>query len=414
MLTVHNPQAARPKAKPRQQAKARTTALIRSIENRKQLQKRPATAPKPTRNRLGLKDYLNCLRDPWFSPPVRLGWGCYVPTSIRSAFFRTTWTIDSIRPFDTVVSSPRQWVAAGSSVSNGFFKHVQTATATQALQSGDNFSNAATNSAYLSSTIQSSRVIAAALRITVHYAATDVPGNLFGLFLPEESMSNIDAQSASSIIGLFAARRAVNTTAGETMIEVQYRPFDPLSFSFRGDGSTTSIQTSAPQMLVGISGYQPGSVVTAELVVHHETNGGLDGSSDDTTDSATTLSAAGVTMDMAGSAAAASQPVATNGWAIEALDSALSRIAGRNNVFSGRFGGSRNGWITPLPPGESSISSSSPATPATSPASASGAALVSRAAASRITLTGCHDQCDGKHLLAPDIEDCHFVHLAKP
>jgi len=304
-------------------------------------------------NKPALTQYTNTLRDPWYGPPIRLGWGCFVPTSLRTAFFRTVAVIDAIRPVDTYIMNPEFWVAPFARTNNGFLHKYQTVNGAGLYSSGDWFPYGSTNNAYLSSTVQSSRVVSSALRVTVHYGAMNVPGNLFGLYLPEEQAAVVNTQNADSLIGNFAARRAINTTAGEVIIEVQYRPFDTVNFDFFNGGGSGISTPHTSQMIVIASGFPAGSTVTVEAIVHYESNGGLDASSDDTVDSAMTLSASGVTMDEAGAMAARSPPVATSGWAMETLDRALSNFAaktpGSRHWFVGAGGAStsRNNFITP-------------------------------------------------------------------
>jgi hypothetical protein len=173
-----------------------------------------------------------------------------------------------------------------------------------------------------------------ALRVTVRYPATSMRGNLFAAYVPDDSGTNFVNQSFNGLLNLFAACSAVASAAGEITIEVQYRPMDSSAFIF------TSLPTSSfpassdfPQLYVVGTGWPTTTTSTGGFsyevnqIAHYECLSGFDGAGEDS-DSGNSLASNGYTTDQVGQAAAkAGQPVITSGWAVEALDSALSNIA---------------------------------------------------------------------------------------
>jgi hypothetical protein len=290
-----------------------------------------------------LEGYVSALQNPFFASPVRLGFGTFVPTSLRAGWFRTSATANALSTCFAVRATPTFTTGNTTTCSSGYGMAWETTTGTVLIgASTATYNQAAVNSAALASVIQTARLVSMALRVTVRYPATAMRGNLFGAFIPDDSGTNFAAQSFNGLCNLFASCSAVASAAGEITIEVQYRPMDASAFIFTSlPTSSYTAATDFPQLYVCGTGWPLGTAggfsYEVNQISHYESLSGFDGAGEDA-DGGNTLASNGFTTDQVGQAASkAGQPVVTSGWAVEALDSALSNIS-RARSGRGRLG----------------------------------------------------------------------------
>jgi len=279
-----------------------------------------------------LPNYMKALTDPWFAPPVRLGWGSFTPSSLRAAWIRNTYSPSTTTTAFVVRATPTA-TSAGTATSgtSGFLQTFESGSSSGQLSSASTSSNfAATNSMAFAAAVQTGRVVSMALRVTVRYPAANARGNLYGVYVPDDSGANLVASSYLTLASLFTSRTAQSSAAGEITIEVQYRPADSSSFAYNSlPTASLPATTSLPQLLVIGTGWAPNSGFTYEvnIIAHYETLSGLDLGGDDV-DDGNSLAANGVTMDQAGQASTkAGEAVITSGFLLDALDSATSNIS---------------------------------------------------------------------------------------
>jgi hypothetical protein len=277
--------------------------------------------------------YVQCLQSPFSKPALKLGFGNFGPSTVRSAFNRFTFSNSATATEALVVATPN-FTNGTTSISNvGFVTAIQSATPAASWGTSVLFNRVgATNAAMLNSVIQSARLISMGCRVTVRYAATSVRGQLLAAFLPDETGANLFNTSSNGLQGLACFKPAYSNSAGEMSVEVQYRPIDASSFAFTGANLTTAtagVGFAIPQLVVLLAGWPAAAgsyTVEVNTLAHYETLCGLDGAGDDE-DGGDSLSASGLTIDQAGAAAErAGVPVITSELAIAAIDSFISTL----------------------------------------------------------------------------------------
>jgi hypothetical protein len=278
--------------------------------------------------------YIQCLESPFSKPALKLGFGNFGPSTVRSAFNRFTYSNSATATDALIVSTPNFTLGGGTLSNVGFLTAVQSATPATSWTGASVTINrvGATNATMLNSVIQSARLISMGMRVTVRYAATSVRGQLLAAFLPDETASNLFATSSNGLQGLACFKPAYSNAAGEISVEVQYRPIDASSFAFSGATLTTAtagLSFAIPQLVVVLAGWPAAAgsyTVEINTIAHYETLCGLDGAGDDE-DGGDSLSASGLTIDQAGAAAEkAGAPIITSELAIAAIDSFISTL----------------------------------------------------------------------------------------
>jgi hypothetical protein len=316
--------------------------------------------PATTMNR-----YLATLRDPWVNPPMRLGWGSFMPSSIRTAFTRQEITLSGTNKSFLVALFP--WNAATSFVTPGnayltsyFFPNGTTAVASAA----STVSNTSYNQAMLTSVVNDFRVVSSSLRAVVRYPLTSVRGSLHGLHV-HDSYATLDAQTLQSLQNLYASVPSHGDSGGQIGTDVQYRPLDASSFLFLGT-APSSVAAKQPMMLVSGTGWPEGSVLEVFTVTHMETISGFDAAGEDT-DDGPSLSSEGITQDEAGHAASSIPPVISSINVMDMLDSAMNTIMTGVSRFAGSSRSSLRGGPQPQMEAERFLVAP-PTSPAVAPA----------------------------------------------
>lgn len=270
--------------------------------------------------------YLECLMDPWYAGPIRLGWGSFTPTMLRTGFSRFTTTINALDTAFAMTLHPDTTLFSGSTTPGTWVQWTDPSSATLLSAAARTNAGSYTNAAALNAVIQSLRVVAASIRVTVRYSATSVRGTLFGVFVAADSHNNMTSLSFAGLSALNGARWATSDAAGQISVQVAYRPSDTSSFQFTSNaisGATSAIS----HLVIGGTGWPAGLyTVDVAYLTHYESLGGFDTAADDY-DASETIAATGSTMDQIGAIASTSQPVLTDNTAIMNIDNALANIS---------------------------------------------------------------------------------------
>jgi hypothetical protein len=170
----------------------------------------------------GLSTYMKCVVDPFENPPIRLGFDTFVPTSLHTAYQRTSVTTNATDGSFDIVMTPNLvnflLVNIGGAGSAPFWINTQSA-----------------NYAAINSQIDYSRVVGMALKIFPQIPLTSAPGIISSGVTPRMStndMVNFFAPSTSNRQNLpyneFFMGRTGNTEANM----VSWRPTDVSEFIF--------------------------------------------------------------------------------------------------------------------------------------------------------------------------------------
>jgi len=290
-----------------------------------------------------LAAYRRVLIDPFFAPPIKLGFGTFVPTSIRSAWVNYSPAVGNTDTNFVIIATPFTNVASNAGTTYSAPSFIQytgaTSSATSVSMSGNTFNGtAAQNQSSFASMVDTSRVIAGALRFNVRYAATTLRGSLFAFYVGDDSQTALGTKTYANLSSVYAARRCTSSASGEIGGEVQYRPVDPSSFSMVPNWSASSFgsSTNIPQLVIVGVGWTAGTFqIEISSLFHYETLSGLDVSADDA--DINTLAANGVTIDQLGASMSnAGEPVITDLANLTAVDLAIQGLANADHARHGR------------------------------------------------------------------------------
>jgi hypothetical protein len=279
-----------------------------------------------------INNYISTLMDPWFCPPVKLGFGTFSASSLRTCYRKGAFTVGNNATDFAIGLNLNQittnnacfpTVSQGAWVNFSDFPNANS----QIGYGNDKASFATANSTTIVSTSDSYRTISSALRVTIRYAATALRGMLAGLYVPDDTPSALAGMTVSQVIGLNNSRLATSSAGGEITIEVQYRPIDSSSYQFIslvGQGVTVP----QPQLVVVGTGWLTNTyAIEYEIIQHIETLSGLDTGGDDSGSTGDSLASTGVTIDQAGQAAITSAPtVITSSAMLDSINLAISNI----------------------------------------------------------------------------------------
>jgi hypothetical protein len=288
--------------------------------------------PKGSQN-AALNAYIDCLIDPWFAPVPRLGFGCFVPTAIRSGWQYVNYPGGALATVFNICATPN--MTAGTSVGStnpATISYFDGANGT-ASYTVSNITTAKTsyaNQATLVNAVQSSRLIAMSLRVIVRYPSTSIRGSLYGGLVSGDTYSDWQVSTSMTMQALSSVRYAVSESAGEIGIEVQYRPHDSSDFIFNAqyDVAAAAGNLVMPCLIIGGVGWPTTTSWSTEVHVigHYEVLGGFDSAGSDG-DASGSLSESGITIDQVGAEGSKIEPVITSISNIEILDAASSNIA---------------------------------------------------------------------------------------
>jgi len=191
--------------------------------------------------------------------------------------------------------------------------------------------------------IQSSRLIAAEIRVVARYPATATRGLLSGVNVPYETLNNARALNFDGMTDLNGSHWATSDAAGQIGISVTSRPFSVTSYELSQQFGTNTQTSSGQFLIVAATGWPLSSAspynFEVSVIGHYETNGGFDFPADDEDEvENNNLAASGISMDQAGQLALQTPPVKTSVSMMESLDAALTNIhrSGSRTGFAGR------------------------------------------------------------------------------
>lgn len=341
-------------------AAAAASAAVAAVQAKPKAKKKKRSAQRPR----GLSGYVLSLRDPWTCAPVRLGWGCFSKTSLRTLFGRESYGAGAgITTFAYVFDpSSNVGAAAGAGLAGTLHRYVATGSAAL-LGAQINSITGYSNSANYLAAVQDERIVSASLRVQVRWPSGQARGVLYALWLPTETLNNIELMSVDTLSALLDTVPAHATAAGEIGIDVSYRPNDSQSFQFSTTGNLPVTSAGGKMVVFGTGWTAASFAVDTFFICHKETQSGLDGAGSDSGEES--LSEQGVTMDQAGQAARAMAqnglgPVTPSIGAIDMLDAATRAIAlGQDHMGTGALAAGRrqSGFIAD-PNGMASSSSS--------------------------------------------------------
>lgn len=231
-------------------AKATKTVTVKSVTVPKR-RKRKNRKVNPSR---GLSTYSNaymdCLSNPFTCPPVRAGFGCLVPSQIRTAYKRSSFTTASDGSFSLFVLP---------NANNMLLLNLNTFNATQTGATGS--LNVAANTSPLDQLINSTRTLAMGIRLFPMIAATAVPGVISLGCAPRMSLGDAIENGATVAVanstGIFNSstnvisnlpylREHIARPSSLDFFQLTWRPTDVKDFEFSdGDVPVVLAQTNA-------------------------------------------------------------------------------------------------------------------------------------------------------------------------
>lgn len=298
-----------------------------------------------------LMAYKRSLLDPWYAPPVKLGFGTFTPSSIRSSWRNYSFTPAATATSFAIVATPYIGIGQGTGTaltkpSYLWIGSSSNATDLLSAATGSTFTYSinASNAASVQNYADSGRVVSAALRVTVRYAATAVRGSLAIGYAGNDQTVALAGRTYTTLSDLFSSRRCSSTSGGEIAGEVQYRPLDPTSFEFNtnyminGNGIIDS-NAVIPQLYVVGTGWVAGSFqADVSVIFHYETLSGLDVGADDA--DINTLAATGATIDsLAAELSTMGEPLVTNNAELTSLDLAVRGLSLASRMSRGTYRG---------------------------------------------------------------------------
>lgn len=198
-----------------------------------------------------LSAYTTVLNDPFNNPGVPLGFGCMIETTPAMAYIRGSYTGNADGSF-TIESLP--------------FPDRLLATSASGVSTNPVYAyTASSNSAALYNTFNIGRVVAWGLRLRVLQPATAAPGILTGAVFNTAANAGIVIQPGNA-----AALPQSHEAYGTEVMEVLYRPTDPLDFSFGAISSGNNVALCNAVLHISGTGFPASSVVAYEIVMHLE------------------------------------------------------------------------------------------------------------------------------------------------
>jgi len=336
MSTIKKKQKKQPTPSKKKAVKiAGPAAVVQMLRNRDRFDARIGYRNEVSHTtRLTLKSYRDAVINPFFAAQPKLGWGCYVPTSVLTGWVTTTPALNAGASAFCVLFQPN--LLGTVAVTSVTFSSVLSSTTLTSAPTQTNQNM--TNGTSLATLVDASRVISAAARISVRTASTQLRGTVGAVLLPYSSFNNIVALTYDAIRSL-PSYREFSVSGEYAGGEVQYRAVDPTDFGFTLAHASGAAASLAQTFLAVVgTGWPPGAfAVDMSLIAHHETIGGLDAAAQDSISNS--LADSGVTMDQAARSLLTEAPVIPSLTLLDSLENGLSHIGRNFPTFSGDFAG---------------------------------------------------------------------------
>jgi hypothetical protein len=273
----------------------------------------------PTSSMLTARNYLESLQNPFAGPIGKLGFGTLAPTGLHSGWRTTSISLAG--------SQTAFAVAYNCSICDGAIKVYKNDLSSNALGAAPTDYNLQ-NQQQLEDVMQAARIVCSGLRVRARTAATSLGGQLFGVFVPKETLTNLQATTFDTLVNLAGARPMQPIAAGSIGGMVTYRPTDAADYNFQdilANGANWSTLSSFdfPILLIIGTGFPAGAAaIDFSVYTAWETLGGLDASGDDF-ESETRMSIE----DASAMVRSAPHPVTPSIGIMDMLDAAASNIS---------------------------------------------------------------------------------------
>jgi len=187
-------------------ALAPTPAVVARVSRRRTKRANPS--------RQFLSSYAATLDDPFECGPVPLGYDCFLPTALGSAYQRGSFLTNADGSFSTVLFPD-------------FVNMVQSSNGAHGALHAGAFSSA-TNLASIQANFSEVRIVSGGVRLFVCFPETSAPGVLFAGTTPDLSVSGYQGLSTDSLTGLPGSHLGIGNRGACATI----RPYDNGSFEF--------------------------------------------------------------------------------------------------------------------------------------------------------------------------------------
>jgi hypothetical protein len=205
-----------------------------------------------------LDGYVKTLNDPFEYPAVKLGYDCFVPSDLATAYARGSQLTNADGSL-ALIMLPQAGNTFGSYNIGG-------------LNSTTWSSFAATNSTNLLSNYGSARVVSGGVRAFALQAATSAPGVIFAGTIPIATKAQLLALAPIDLVNLPQSNLGIGSTGAQSLM----RPQDNDSFVFwagavssAGFASMTQLQMSIPYIV--FMGFPASTPVWYEFILNMET-----------------------------------------------------------------------------------------------------------------------------------------------
>lgn len=201
-------------------------------------------------------DYARTLEDPWEYPPVPLGFGTMVRTSLDSVAVRGQLNVNADGSFG-LYACPNFYNFVGYNI-GGASSNVWTNVA-------------AANASTAAGMYRSIRPVSFGLRVFPLYAETSKPGILVGTVVPETSITSLQSWTPTTIYGQLGAAIGF----GVKGCRVTARPVDTVSYEFDSlyctnyAGVNDTVWHVSSLQICGL-GFDPGTTVHFEAILNFE------------------------------------------------------------------------------------------------------------------------------------------------
>lgn len=220
-----------------------------------------------------LRTFQTCLDAPFECPPVRLGFGTFIPTSLAAAYRRDSFTTNADGSFSLTyfptATYPLYWNRAGAG--NAPFWNATNSV----------------NQSAITNQFGQARVVASGIRLFPMIAQTSAPGMIALGLLPSSGSVDLLTSAMNVSPGVtfslpsMTIHKAASGTAGA--FEVVWRPEDVTSweldrgFALSAPGSVNNISgvftagiDMGPYMAIAGLGLPPSTVIYYEFITHLE------------------------------------------------------------------------------------------------------------------------------------------------
>lgn len=244
----------------RPQAKTINTTVVTTTKRRRTRRRKGARVPRPVSTLNVHTEWADCMNDPFNNPPVKLGLGTMVNTSIYTFYQRSSFTANATDGTFSIALYPRSVTGA-----SGWSIDYNNGGAASTAWGNINWANFGPFTSMYGLSNET-RVIGGGLRVMPSIAATAAPGELFAGYFPAGTVASVEATTALGLQNVPSAHVGISTDGAM----VCTRPQDLDSFTFQPDGATTTGTTTHWSIPFVTGSIPPGATVYWEAILHVE------------------------------------------------------------------------------------------------------------------------------------------------